>query len=596
MQSGKVGGVAAAAAAVLVVMLMAAMCPTASYAQADLPHTAPAEDDAMPAVLQSLRMGGTLTCDVCVDVMDALHDVVTRNGSVEDIEFFLSDLCHIFGGDVKDMSPAVCNGMAREYVPEVVEIVGIHWVSAAAVCDHFFHCSSSSSSSSPSSSSSSPSSSGTEIPVPKGAAATDSDVEVGYFIQLTDIHMDEMYQPGTAVDCDTPLCCEAQYGAGSAAYWGEYKCDGNLPMFLSLMKELRTNWVPKIDFLVYTGDTPRHNIWNQTREYNLGRERAVMDLLYSELGPSLKVYPSLGNHEAEPCDQFQPYPNNTWMTYPVAQMWSRWLPQEALSTVQVGGYYTISLSKALRLVVVNTQYYDLFNFWMLLDIKDPSAQLVWLEAVLANSRAAGQRVILVGHIPPMAPATQWNYGQRYIQLLEKYADVLTAQLYGHTHRDSAHVMMDLATNSTPVLTAFVAPSVTTFTDINPSFRVYEYDRATGEILDYHQYHLDLLETIRTNQTSWELYYSARAAFGVPDMSPASWLGVARRLWTDRAFLEQALTLHQTQTPTDNCIQDAGCVAQFICYTVSSTLQQVASCAGMDYSPEFVLEEWLNSLC
>jgi len=48
------------------------------------------------------------------------------------------------------------------------------------------------------------------------------------------------------------------------------------------------------------------------------------------------------------------------------------------------------------------------------------------------------------------------------------------------------VYHDFATNTKPIGISYTAPSVTPYTDKNPSFRIYEYDRNTYEILNYHQ--------------------------------------------------------------------------------------------------------------
>lgn len=51
-------------------------------------------------------------------------------------------------------------------------------------------------------------------------------------LQITDIHFDRYYQPGSESDCDFPACCRASVGypakspKTAAGYWGDYrKCD-----------------------------------------------------------------------------------------------------------------------------------------------------------------------------------------------------------------------------------------------------------------------------------------------------------------------------------------------------------------------------------
>lgn len=54
-----------------------------------------------------------------------------------------------------------------------------------------------------------------------------------------------------------------------------------------------------IDFILLTGDFPAHDMWYQSREYNLGTSEAVVDIV-KEVFAGVPVYPSIGNHEAFP--------------------------------------------------------------------------------------------------------------------------------------------------------------------------------------------------------------------------------------------------------------------------------------------------------
>lgn len=84
----------------------------------------------------------------------------------------------------------------------------------------------------------------------------------------------------------------------------------------------------------------------------------------------------------------------------------------------------------------------------------------------------------------------------------------------------------------PVQIAYVAPSVTPFTDINPSFRVYEYAvKATQEVTDVHQYRIDLETANKAGSggPSWDLAYTATSYYGLPDATAASWDALARRM-------------------------------------------------------------------
>jgi sphingomyelin phosphodiesterase len=82
------------------------------------------------------------------------------------------------------------------------------------------------------------------------------------------------------------------------------------------------------------------------------------------------------------------------------------------------------------------------------------------------------------HIPPGRNDVNDWYAQTYANLSARYADVIAAHMGGHIHSDAYEVFSD--SSARPLGVFYIAPSVTTFTNHNPSFRVYEYDAAAGE--------------------------------------------------------------------------------------------------------------------
>jgi sphingomyelin phosphodiesterase len=81
----------------------------------------------------------------------------------------------------------------------------------------------------------------------------------------------------------------------------------------------------------------------------------------------------------------------------------------------------------------------------------------------------------------------------------------------------------------PVAMQYIAPSLTTFTDINPSFRSYVFDNKTLELQDYIQYRLNLTHTIATDRAEWNVAYTARDEYRLASMSPASWAALIERM-------------------------------------------------------------------
>lgn len=61
--------------------------------------------------------------------------------------------------------------------------------------------------------------------------------------------------------------------------------------------------------------------------------------------------------------------------------------------------------------------------------------------------------------------------------------------YAHEHSDTIRVFRDL--KGSPIGTAFVCPSLTTFSGYNPSARLYQYDHSSKVVVNYYQYFSNL---------------------------------------------------------------------------------------------------------
>lgn len=69
------------------------------------------------------------------------------------------------------------------------------------------------------------------------------------------------------------------------------------------MKVITTTFLLKdIDYIIWTGDLPPHDIWNQTKEGNLNILRSTVQQLINYF-PYVPIFPALGNHEAAPVNR-----------------------------------------------------------------------------------------------------------------------------------------------------------------------------------------------------------------------------------------------------------------------------------------------------
>lgn len=54
----------------------------------------------------------------------------------------------------------------------------------------------------------------------------------------------------------------------AAGYWGDYNCDTPLQTLENLMEYL-ASIQESFDWVYLTGDLPPHNVWNQSRDYEV---------------------------------------------------------------------------------------------------------------------------------------------------------------------------------------------------------------------------------------------------------------------------------------------------------------------------------------
>jgi sphingomyelin phosphodiesterase len=109
---------------------------------------------------------------------------------------------------------------------------------------------------------------------------------------------------------------------------------------------LSCNHVPRaflhtkdIDYIVWTGDLPPHDVWNQTRDDQLHVLKETVDQLVRYF-PNTPIFPALGNHESTPVNSFpppnvqQPEFSIQWLYDELDAQWRRWLPEATSLTVR----------------------------------------------------------------------------------------------------------------------------------------------------------------------------------------------------------------------------------------------------------------------
>ncbi|RZF41613.1 hypothetical protein LSTR_LSTR000327 [Laodelphax striatellus] len=337
---------------------------------------------------------------------------------------------------------------------------------------------------------------------------------LGYFWHITDLHWDIHY--GT----ESHNCWHGGGGGGrdgGQQQFGDHNCDSPWSLIQSAVRMMRDKHGDNIEFVLWTGISYYFNSLSRKSgrlpSHSLNALKNLTTLLRNTFSSQF-VFPVMGHD-----DPIYPYRHLT-------TLWKQWLPNEALYTLSKGGYYTIEQKvRKLRLVLLNT------NLWAASqnNDEDPENQWLWLEDVLQKSQRNKETVYLVGHVAPGADERQAmptrksilpRHNAKYLDLVRRYANIITGQFFGHLHSDSFRVIY--SDDGKPVSWIFLAPSVTPRRtqsgSNNPALRLYKFDTDTGQVQDYVQYYLDLSTANRDHRAEWQIEYNLTSYYGFRQVS------------------------------------------------------------------------------
>ena len=201
---------------------------------------------------------------------------------------------------------------------------------------------------------------------------------------------------------------------------------------------------------------------------------------------------------------------------------------------EFGYYSTVLPHRRLRIISLNTNHAYLLNWWIFVGGRDPDNMLHWLVRELQAAEDEGQSVYILGHIPPGQRDVSRFWTLAFGTIVERYEATIVAQFYGHTHRDEVEILYDGPERERAISVAYLCPSITPFTNLNPGFRIYEVDDATNRIVNHYTWIMDLPASNRALKPIWTLEYDAKSAFNMQGLEVDDW-----HRWTVDLELELA---------------------------------------------------------
>jgi sphingomyelin phosphodiesterase len=352
-------------------------------------------------------------------------------------------------------------------------------------------------------------------------------------LQINDIHIDFNYYPGGISNCQEGLMCcrvnktvivgdDPEY----AGYWGSSgSCDlpqQTFEQFLSFAKTL------KPDYIYWLGDNENHEVDTITRDVNVNTTKYLATRL-ATIGS--KVYLAIGNHENNPIDtmNFNNPKDNAWFWQNLTSDYQVLLSSDEEKQINQTGYYS-SFNSDHNLLVISlySTPMDSLNFYLLVRTYDTDGQIAWLWNQLKQAEKNNWDVHIIVHIPIGNDFSIGIWDQIFNALVERYQNNIRAIFSAHTHNDHLIFHRTKANNEEVLKTQFVGPSLTTFTNLNPSFRVFTVDQDTNEVIDYTQYRLNLdkYNQIGPSATlAWDVAYTFKAQYNMTDLSAGSMQGL-----------------------------------------------------------------------
>jgi sphingomyelin phosphodiesterase len=532
----------------------------------------------MWVALLLLPFTAAFLCEECKRVVDLAQQGIK---SEQFIDSLLKDLANFICVEFVKYPTSVCKGAIDEMTPSVLDSLVDKVIDAEKICTSIHMCS-----------------------APKYEVENIQDFytavlankpnlpEVNVtsssrfnFLHITDLHFDLDYKEGSNENCDIPQCCRE--GTGNAGHWGSYKCDLPFRTFENLLSSASRQ---DIDFVLWTGDTPPHDIWSQSREYQLQYINTATEYIQKYF--DVPVYPALGNHGCFPVNVFD-YGNEQWLTQDLADKWSVWLDDAAKDTLSKYGYYSIKHKNTnLRMVILNSASYNDQNWNLIKNSTDPGEHIQWLWRELDAAEKNNEIVYIVGHIPTKnTNLSTWTY--HYTALIERYHHIIRGEFFGHNHNDDISIVKDVSSGK-PISVQYITPSATTYTELNPSYRIFEADSETSVITNFYQYRLNLAAAnLQPNsEPEFELAYDALSEYSLPNLKPATLFNWLSSLLNNEQEMLKLLKNYETgglNTPS-SC--DEKCRKSYFCNFSNSNSEYVRTCKGSEISAQDKLMEVL----
>lgn len=212
--------------------------------------------------------------------------------------------------------------------------------------------------------------------------------------------------------------------------------------------------------------------------------------------------------------------SSQWLYDYSAEVWSGWLTNDTLPSIQRGGYYTTTIIPGLRLIGLNNNDCYVYNWWNFYTVEGQAEQLQWFHDVLLQAEALNEKVHVLAHIPPGEGSCMRVWSREYNRIVERFRHVIVAQFYGHTHFDEFNLAYSDKNLYDAVSVGWNGGSLTAYADVNPNYKIFEVDSINFEIVNFESWGYNLTEANleSTKPPNWRKIYSFKQTYNLQDLS------------------------------------------------------------------------------
>ncbi|KLT41553.1 hypothetical protein CC85DRAFT_247424, partial [Cutaneotrichosporon oleaginosum] len=228
-----------------------------------------------------------------------------------------------------------------------------------------------------------------------------------------------------------------------AGEWGTpiSDCDSPITLVDLTFEWLKKEWTEQVDFIVWTGDSARHDIDRflpRSGKEIFDLNKMMAQRMVETFGKKVPIIPSLGNNDVYPHNIMEPGPNR--VTQEFLTIWKHFIPEEYRHVFERGGYFAVEvIPDQLAVISLNSIYFFVSN--TAVDGCRPGSgepgdqEMEWLEVQLQQYRDRGMQVHLIGHVAPHEGLYYDDCYVRYGDLALRYQDTIVGHHYGHQNID-----------------------------------------------------------------------------------------------------------------------------------------------------------------